>query len=522
MADVFISYSRKDSEFAQRLNMAFVGANRVVWVDWQSIPRGEAWWREIQLGIEGADAFICVVSENWLSSEVCHKELQYARSNNKRVLPLIRQRIEGDVLGRVETGWQDEKNAQWQNLAHDNWVYIGTRNWIFFDSDEIAHFLTEFNALLKALDEDQSHIKAHTRYQNYALEWERTNRNPDFLLAGDNLKFAEEWLEKGKGREPQSTDIQEEYITESRRIEEKLKQQAEAREKRIKQFRRATAGLAIMVVLAGVAVITAIAQTGQVRAERELFGVQAERVSTLAAGGVIVSLNDIAPTPEAFRGTATAIAKLVDWEPVIQDFDGVEMVQVPAGCFWMGSILNADEQPVHEVCFDKPFWIDRYEVKNRDFERQGGKASHNVGGGDPTHPRIGITWFEAQDFCELRGGELPTEAKWEYAARGPDSLVYPWGNNGTPGGQSWVGADSMGGGVWEWVGTIYHEYPYPTPGSNEERDEWLRENDTESQRVLRGGSNRSETQDYLRTSRRVKQQPDIAVDYGFRCARSDS
>lgn len=53
----------------------------------------EDWWREIEMGIEGGDSFICVISEHWLTSEICHKELARARQNNKHVLPLIRQPI---------------------------------------------------------------------------------------------------------------------------------------------------------------------------------------------------------------------------------------------------------------------------------------------------------------------------------------------------------------------------------------------------------------------------------------------
>ena len=102
MTDAFISYSRKDGEFVQRLSTAFVSANRVVWVDWQNIPRGEDWWREIEIGIEHADTFLCIISEHWLTSEICHRELTYARQNHKRVVALMRQQIQGDAELRIK------------------------------------------------------------------------------------------------------------------------------------------------------------------------------------------------------------------------------------------------------------------------------------------------------------------------------------------------------------------------------------------------------------------------------------
>ncbi len=67
MVDVFISYSRREGEFVQRLNTAFDDVNRVVWIDWQSIPRGGGWWHEIELGVEHVDAFMCIISEHWLT-----------------------------------------------------------------------------------------------------------------------------------------------------------------------------------------------------------------------------------------------------------------------------------------------------------------------------------------------------------------------------------------------------------------------------------------------------------------------
>jgi len=84
-------------------------------------------------------------------------------------------------------------------------------------------------------------------------------------------------------------------------------------------------------------------------------------------------------------------------------------------------------------------------------------------------PRVCVTWFEAEAYAAWRGGSLPTEAQWEYAARGPESLIYPWGNEWNPelanvvdsedltvvgsfpDGASWVGALDMAGNTMEWV-----------------------------------------------------------------------
>jgi len=227
--------------------------------------------------------------------------------------------------------------------------------------------------------------------------------------------------------------------------------------------------------------------------------------------------------------TTTAPPHNADWTPVIREFDGVEMVLVPAGCFEMGSATGGNnEQPVHQQCFDEPFWIDRYEVTNAQYHMIDSEWQND------NLPRVNVTWYEAWDFCELRGGRLPTEAEWEYAARGPESLQYPWGNvfiganvayegnanqaadvRTHPNGASWVGAFDMSGNVWEWTSTLYRDYPYDADDGRE-----LYTTDG-SARVVRGGSWVNGSTLVLRAAYRDRNTPDLRFYiFGFRCARS--
>ena len=196
------------------------------------------------------------------------------------------------------------------------------------------------------------------------------------------------------------------------------------------------------------------------------------------------------------------------WEPVYRvDKLGVDQVRVPSGTFLRGtkdiSTLNppkwvlpilASEQPQHTVHITHAYWIDKFEVSNAAFAQfveAGGYKNSDYWSTSgfawlgtrniqelpvqceheerPDFPRMCITWFEAEAYATWRGGRLPTEAEWEYTARGPSSLIYPWGNDfdptlanvidstgpvpvGTyPGGVSWVGAFEMSGNAMEWV-----------------------------------------------------------------------
>jgi formylglycine-generating enzyme required for sulfatase activity/tRNA A-37 threonylcarbamoyl transferase component Bud32 len=267
-----------------------------------------------------------------------------------------------------------------------------------------------------------------------------------------------------------------------------------------------------------------------------------------------------------------------EWIPYTEEINLAEMALVPAGCFMMGSDGSGrDERPVHEVCFDEPFWIDVYEVTSIWF------ASYLNEMGDQTedgseewfsayyrgiderggtwiveeeyedHPVIRVTWDSAAAYCEWRGARLPTEAEWEYAARGPDGLVFPWGNEfdcslgnfddetqedsyvvkggvncdgfadtapvgSFPGGASWVGVLDMSGNAWEWMADWYGDGYYstlPSPITNPTGP------DGGTLRVLRGGSWKLNYAFNLRAAYRFGDSPDrTRHSPGFRCARS--
>lgn len=264
----------------------------------------------------------------------------------------------------------------------------------------------------------------------------------------------------------------------------------------------------------------------------------------LFAGGIVRGQE----TPEEALERARSFAGgNADWLVFEQDFDGVTMVLVPAGCFTMGSTeahvaemqamgaiegRNDRELPAHEICFEAPFWIDKTEVTNAQFAQGGGEARYASLWREDNFPRQRISWGEARDFCTQRGGALPTEAQWEYAARGPDGLIYPWGDvwlwdlsvhsgnsgrrpaaaGGRVDGASWVGALDMAGSLWEWTGSLYGPYPYAAGDG--------REAEGPGPRVVRGGSFQS-TLVTARSVQRLWLDPAYrSGDVGFRCVRA--
>ena len=89
MADVFISYSRKDIDFVHRVFDVLTARDRDPWADWQDIPPTADWLNEIYQGIEAADSFLFVISPDSVISEICTLEIEHAIKHNKRLVPIV-------------------------------------------------------------------------------------------------------------------------------------------------------------------------------------------------------------------------------------------------------------------------------------------------------------------------------------------------------------------------------------------------------------------------------------------------
>jgi len=188
------------------------------------------------------------------------------------------------------------------------------------------------------------------------------------------------------------------------------------------------------------------------------------------------------------------------------------MVQVPAGTYHVGRDPEDLYHNASQSITLEDFWIDKYQVTNEDYQRY--LPAWTFLSGEEKHPAMGVTWEQADAYCQSKNKRLPDEAEWEAAGRGGgvDPPLFPWGINDYPnlpndtydvGSQtsnvSPFNVSDMLGNVYEWVGKTYG-------GINEPKH------------VLRGARSSNPVPDL---SFRVQVAPDdttYAPYAGFRCA----
>ena len=224
MADVFISYSRKDIAFARLLNEALGESQLETWIDWARIPIGQKWWDEICSAIEHSDVFLFIISRHSVGSDVCKAEVGQALSHNKRVIPVI---VDDTPEAAIREFVPDLAAINWIIFRQDDVFQIEPRPGENLPPEELQaalprdpqfrHAVDKLNA---AIHTDWAWVKAQSRLETRAREWERHDRESSRLLRGKDLGEAEQWLSQVNARyDPQPTDAQRQYVLAGRRAE---------------------------------------------------------------------------------------------------------------------------------------------------------------------------------------------------------------------------------------------------------------------------------------------------------------
>ena len=232
---------------------------------------------------------------------------------------------------------------------------------------------------------------------------------------------------------------------------------------------------------------------------------------------------------------------------------GIEMLLVPSGAFFMGSTdreAAPNERPVGQVT-QTCFYISRYPITNWQYEKfDPAHATKRIQTADEKHPVVYVSSVDAVNFCEWLSARerkkyrLPTEAEWEYAARGPDGRRFPWGENldagnqanfadrntnfawrdpdiddgyaetspvgAYPRGVSPFGIEDMAGNVWEWCFDFFETYK-EKPRSNPRGG-----SAAAGKRIYRGGSWKSRANSLRATARNFNMPTYSSNDVGFR------
>ena len=189
--DVFISYSRADSDLGRKLNNALQIQGKTTWFDQESIASGSDFQEEINRGIKVSDNFLFIISPRSVNSPYCQDEVEYAASLNKRFITVLHKEV-------------DTSNLH-PDLAQVQWIDFKSKG---------QDFNANFNQLLRTIETDREHVRSHSKWLQRSLEWEQKNKNEDLLLRGSEFLIAQNWLKETeeKKKKPEANILQQEFI----------------------------------------------------------------------------------------------------------------------------------------------------------------------------------------------------------------------------------------------------------------------------------------------------------------------
>ena len=198
---VFISYSRRDLAFVDRLQSTLRERGIAASVDRTDIAKGEEWWKRIQQLITEADTIVFVLSPASAGSEICQQEVDFAETLRKRIVPIVAEDVSGlevpDALARL------------------NYVFFIPNN----SAGATGIFEDALDDLGRTLETDVPWIREHTRVGGLAQRWQghAGGQGWDLLLRGAELEAAERWMASRPVKAPDLSDAHIAFLTESRR-----------------------------------------------------------------------------------------------------------------------------------------------------------------------------------------------------------------------------------------------------------------------------------------------------------------
>jgi formylglycine-generating enzyme required for sulfatase activity len=475
-ARIFISYSRKDMAFADRLEAGLKARGFEPLIDRTEIYALEDWWQRIQALIGKADTIVFVLSPDAVASDTCTKEVAFAASLSKRFAPIVCTPVQDNAVPEA----------------------LRRLNFIFFDNP--ARFEASADALADALQTDIGWIRQHTEYGEAERRWSAAGRPGGLLLHSPTLDLAEYWIASRPRGAPEPTEEIRAFVAASRHGA-----RAAQRLRRFVQASMFTLLIGIILGLVGWINQSYIAEQWRWYSTERPF---------LAANMwpyVLKPAAEQALKPgDSF--TECTPDQLMDYCP--------EMIVVPAGSFTMGSPApeqDRTDKPQHLVTIAKPFAVSTYELNFNEWDTcvsygdcPQGVADDSFGRG--RQPVINVTWDDAQRYVAWLSNmtgktyRLLSEAEYEYATRARTTTTYPWGDdigknnaNCAHCGSQWdnsqtapvgsfaaneFGLYDMVGNVWEWVEDCNHNNydGAPTDGSA-----WIEGGDCKIH-LVRGGS----------------------------------